>query len=112
LDVINGNKVTNPLSFRKTDEVTLGGWMGDGSGRVPVDAKFVLHGAQKTYSIPVTAGGVREDVAQALKNDGLKLSGFELPLALSSAQAGEYDLAVLVGAGQLCSFNTQLKLEE
>lgn len=112
LDAINGVKVTNPLGFRKTDDVTVAGWMSDASGKVPVDAKFVLRGAQKTYSIPVSAGEVRQDVAQTLKNDALKLSGFELPLALSGAQAGEYDLAVLVGVGQLCSFNTKLKLED
>lgn len=112
LDVVNGIKAGNPLGFRKTDEVTVEGWMSDASGKVPVDAKFILHGAQKTYSIPVSAGEVRGDVAQALKNDALKLSGFRLPLSLSGAQAGEYDLAVLVGAGQLCSFNNKLKLED
>lgn len=112
LDVINGVLVTSMLTVKKTGEVTLGGWMANSAGKVPTDARLVLQGTAKSYAFPVRGGGSREDVAVALKNDSLKSAGFQLPLGLSGAQVGTYDLAIVMGgdAAYACPLNVKLTI--
>jgi hypothetical protein len=109
LDVLNGVPVSNVLTVKKTDSISLGGWMANSSGKVPMDAKLVLHSATKSYGIPVSGGGTREDVAQVMHSDELRTSGFELPLNLAGAQAGSYDLAIVMDAdAHACPLNIKL----
>ena len=114
LDILNGMSVTSTLTVKKTDEITLGGWMANSDGQVPTDARFVLQGTAKSYAFPVSGGGVRGDVAEVMKNEALKTAGFDLPLGLSGAQVGTYDLAIVMGgdAGYACPLNIKLVITD
>lgn len=97
LDILNGASVTSTLTVRRTDELTLGGWMANSAGQVPTDARLVLQGPARSYAFPLSGGVIREDVAGVMKNEALRTSGFEVPLVLSGAQVGAYDLAIVMG---------------
>jgi hypothetical protein len=86
--------------------------MANSAGEVPTDARLVLQGVAKSYAFPVNGGGPREDVAQVMKNEALKNAGFELSLGLAGAQAGSYDLAIVMGDTYVCSLNTKLVISD
>jgi len=111
LDAINGGPVTGITVASGTDAM-FAGWMGDAKGNVPPDAQFVLKGAEKSYSVAVSGGGERPDVAKALGSEGLKLSGYNLVTKLSGVLPGDYELMVMHGGGTpvACMLNVKLNV--
>jgi hypothetical protein len=111
LDAVNGAPAADAAVASGSD-VMFGGWMADAGKHVPKDAIFVLAGEQGSYSMPVTAGVDRPDVAAALGSDALKSSGFNLLARLTNVVPGDYKPQIVFGAGApaFCSLNTVISV--
>jgi hypothetical protein len=92
LDAINGAPVQG-ASLPVGADAMFGGWMVDGQGNVPGQARLVLRGTH-AYSVPLVAGGDRPDVAQALNSQAARMSGFNIATSLAGVEAGEYALSI------------------
>ncbi|MFD0739048.1 hypothetical protein ACFQZQ_07115 [Lysobacter koreensis] len=109
LDAINGGAVAG-ASAKVGSEVLFGGWIADASNQVPTEARLVLKGVDKAYSVPLVAGAERPDVATALEAESLKLAGYNV-LAKLDVAPGSYELSIVHGpanAAASCSLNASL----
>lgn len=111
LDAINGGAVAG-ASVKVGAEVLFGGWIADASNQVPTEARLVLKGMDKAYSVPLVAGAERPDVATALEAESLKLAGYNVLTKLDVAP-GSYELSIVHGpanAAASCSLNASLEV--
>ncbi len=102
LDAINGQG-TDGAHLKNGAAATFGGWLGDAQGQVPGTALLVLSGKAGAYSIPVTAGGDRPDVATALNAPGMSKSGFNVQGEIVNVAPGEYETSIVYGEGNAFS---------
>lgn len=111
LDAVNGGPVAGATA-KIGQEASFGGWVSDTNNQVPTTALFVLEGSDKSYSVPLVAGGERPDVAAALSNEALQSSGFNVIAKLDAVAPGEYSLAILLGADRAarCELNAKLAI--
>lgn len=113
LDAINGSAIEG-ASAKVGQEVSFGGWVADINSQVPTAALLVLEGKDKSYSVPLVAGGERPDVAAALANPALNNSGYNVTAKLEAVVPGDYALAIVVGSDQAarCELNAKLTVED
>lgn len=111
-DVLNGIVIEGPLTGKAGESLTFGGWLADPQGKVPAKAQFVLNSATATYAFPVALGGIRQDVADTMKNPDLRESGYEAIVDVAGGAPGEYDLAIVMGEapGLLCPLNRKFTI--
>lgn len=95
LDAIQGAPVPGS-AVSVGQEVLFGGWMADGNGQVPSDALLVFSSTAGSYAAPVTGGGSRPDVAQALSQEGLATSGYDIRVKMD-VPSGNYELFIVQG---------------
>lgn len=111
LDSIAG-KPAQGAQIKKGDVVMFAGWMGDAQGQVPAKALLVFKGAEGSYSLPLTGGGLRSDVAAALGLPGLGTSGYNQDGSVADVAAGAYSLSIVHGGDTpvACALNVTVTI--
>lgn len=112
LDVLNGVVLEPTLTAKPGDALTFSGWVVDAQVKVPAQAQFVLNSPSATYAFPMALGGVRQDVADALKNPDARQSGYDVGVDIRGAIPGDYDLGIVLGdaPGVLCPLNRKFTI--
>lgn len=110
LDAINGIPRQPQMNMSVGGAVMVGGWVADGEGNVPSRPAFVMRSEGGSYKAEFTAGGERQDVAEALDKPGLAASGFNLTVSTEGVPAGTYRLGIQLDPGRasLCDFGVDL----
>lgn len=94
LDAIDGQPA-DAAQPKSGANVIFAGWAVDAQGQSPASASLVLHSAEASYALPITTGGDRPDVAQALNKPAAGKSGFNVFAVLTGVEPGSYALSIV-----------------
>ncbi len=105
LDLINGQPARAVGALAHGVVALFQGWAGNGHGEALKQPILVLKSLRQSYAAPLTTGGERLDVAQALKSDGMAESGYNQSALLGPVASGTYSLLVIEAADPTTTCN-------